>query len=111
MIATRKMLPLIGALICVTLGSMTSALALTAEVAKKCAGLTAKAFPQQETGNPAARSGGGTGLSPSNLGISARGDPAAQSRSPSLSYSKTDFDVLPDNNHGEKSVAAISAMI
>jgi hypothetical protein len=47
----------------------------------------------------------------SNLGISARGDPAAQSRSPSLSYSKSDFGVLPDNNHSEKSVAAISAMI
>jgi hypothetical protein len=63
MIGTRKMLPIIGALICVTLGSMTSASALTAEVAKKCAGLTAKTFPQRETGNPAARSGGGTGLS------------------------------------------------
>ena len=63
MIATRKMLPLIGALICVTLGSMTSASALTAEVAKKCAGLTAKAFPQRVNGNPAARNGGGTGLS------------------------------------------------
>jgi hypothetical protein len=63
MIATRKMSPLIGALICVTLGSTTSASALTAEVAKKCSALTAKAFPQSETGNPAARSGGGTGLS------------------------------------------------
>jgi hypothetical protein len=63
MIATRKMLPIIGALICVTLGSTTSASALTAEVAKKCSALTAKAFPQSEAGNPAARSGGGTGLS------------------------------------------------
>ena len=63
MIATRKMSPLFGALICVTLASMTSASALTVEVAKKCAGLTAKAFPQRETGNPAARNGGGTGLS------------------------------------------------
>jgi hypothetical protein len=63
MIATRKMLPIIGALICVTLASTTSASALTAEVAKKCSALTAKAFPQRETGNPAARSGGGTGLS------------------------------------------------
>jgi hypothetical protein len=66
MIATRKMLPIIGALICVTLGSTTSALALTVEVAKKCSALTAKAFPQRETGNPAARSGGGTGLSQQN---------------------------------------------
>ena len=64
MIATRKMSPLFGALICVTLASMTSASALTVEVAKKCSALTAKAFPQHETGNPAARSGGGTtGLS------------------------------------------------
>jgi hypothetical protein len=63
MIATRKMSPLFGALICVTLASMTSASALTVEVAKKCSALTAKAFPQRETGNPAARSGGGTGIS------------------------------------------------
>jgi hypothetical protein len=63
MIATRKMLPIIGALICVTLGSTTSALALTVEVAKKCSALTAKAYPQRETGNPAARGGGGTGPS------------------------------------------------
>jgi len=63
MIATRKMSALFGALICVTLASMTSASALTVEVAKKCSALTAKAFPQRETGNPAARSGGGTGLS------------------------------------------------
>ena len=63
MIATRKMLPIVGALICVTLASMTSASALTAEVAKKCSALTAKAFPQRETGNPAARRAGKTGLS------------------------------------------------
>jgi hypothetical protein len=42
---------------------LTSASALTVEVVKKCSALTAKAFPQRETGNPAARSGGGTGLS------------------------------------------------
>ena len=63
MITTRKMSPLFGALICITLASMTSASALTVEVAKKCSALTAKAFPQSETGNPAARNGGGTGLS------------------------------------------------
>jgi hypothetical protein len=63
MIATRKMSALFGALICITLASMTSASALTVEVAKKCSALTAKAFPQRETGNPAARSDGGTGLS------------------------------------------------
>lgn len=64
MIATlKKMSPILGALICVTLGSTTSASALTVEVAKKCSALTAKAFPQRDAGNPAARSGGGTGLS------------------------------------------------
>jgi hypothetical protein len=63
MIDTRKMSALFGALICVTLGTTTGASALTAEVAKKCSALTAKAFPQRETGNPAARNGGGTGLS------------------------------------------------
>jgi hypothetical protein len=63
MIATRKMLPVIGTLIFVTLGSMTSASAVTVDVAKKCSTLTAKAFPQRVTGNPAARSGGGAGLS------------------------------------------------
>ena len=63
MIATRKMSALFGALICITLASMTSTSALTVEVAKKCSALTAKAFPQRETGNPAARSDGGTGLS------------------------------------------------
>jgi hypothetical protein len=63
MIATRKISPLLGALICVTLASMTSASALTVEIAKKCSALTAKAFPQRVNGNPAARNGGGTGLS------------------------------------------------
>ena len=63
MIAPRKLSPIFGALICVTLGSVTSASALTAEVAKKCSALTAKAFPQREAGNPAARSSGGMELS------------------------------------------------
>jgi hypothetical protein len=64
MIATRKMSLILGALICViTFGPITSASALTVDVAKKCSALTAKAFPPRETGNPAARGGGGTGLS------------------------------------------------
>ena len=63
MIATRKLFPLFGAVICLALGSMTSASALTAEVAKKCSALSAKAFPQSEAGNPAARGGGSSGIS------------------------------------------------
>jgi hypothetical protein len=36
--------------------------AVTAELAKKCEALTAKAFPPREVGNPAAGSAKGTGL-------------------------------------------------
>jgi hypothetical protein len=39
----------------------TGASAITAEVAKKCAALTAKAFPPRVIGNPAAGSTKGTG--------------------------------------------------
>lgn len=39
----------------------TPASALTAELAKKCQLLTAKAFPPREPGNPAAGSAKGTG--------------------------------------------------
>jgi hypothetical protein len=46
------------------LGSMTgSASAVTAEVAKNCAALTAKAFPPRVVGNPAAGSAKGSGQS------------------------------------------------
>jgi hypothetical protein len=38
----------------------TSASAVTAEVAKKCESLTAKAFPPRQIGNPAAGSAKGT---------------------------------------------------
>ena len=38
-----------------------SASAISAEVAKKCSALTAKAFPPREVGNPAAGSAKGTG--------------------------------------------------
>ena len=50
------------ALLCIFLGPMTdSASAITAELAKKCNALTAKAFPPREVGNPAAGSAKGTG--------------------------------------------------
>jgi len=50
------------AFIGVAVGSMTiSASAITAEVAKKCAALTAQAYPPREPGNPAAGSAKGTG--------------------------------------------------
>jgi hypothetical protein len=43
-------------------GPMTdSASAVSAELAKKCNALTAKAFPPREVGNPAAGSAKGTG--------------------------------------------------
>ena len=51
-----------GALLFVTVGSLTSgASAITAEVAKKCGALTAKAFPPRVIGNPAAGSEKGSG--------------------------------------------------
>ncbi len=50
------------ALICIVNGSTTnSASAITLEVAKKCAALTAKAYPPRVIGNPAAGSTKGTG--------------------------------------------------
>jgi hypothetical protein len=51
-----------AALLFVTAGSMTSgASAITAELAKKCEALTAKAFPPRVIGNPAAGSAKGSG--------------------------------------------------
>jgi len=48
----------------VAIGCMTgSASAVTAELAKKCQALTAKAFPPRVPGNPAAGSAKGTGKS------------------------------------------------
>jgi hypothetical protein len=47
-------------LLFITVGAMTTAAsAITAEVAKKCEALTAKAFPPREIGNPAAGSAKG----------------------------------------------------
>ena len=51
------------ALICIAVGSMTtSASAITAELARKCSALMAKAYPPRELGNPAAGSAKGNGL-------------------------------------------------
>jgi len=51
----------LAALTCITVCSMTNgALAVTAEVAKKCDALTAKAFPPRIIGNPASGSANGT---------------------------------------------------
>ena len=62
MVASRKTSTIFGALICLILAS-TNASAVTADVAKKCSALTAKAFPQRNTGNPASRNGEVNGLS------------------------------------------------
>jgi hypothetical protein len=49
-------------LVCIAVLPMTdSASAVTAEIAKTCNALTAKAFPPREVGNPAAGSAKGTG--------------------------------------------------
>jgi hypothetical protein len=51
----------IAVLICISVSLTTnSASAVTAEVAKKCSALTAKAFPPRAIGNPAAGSAKGT---------------------------------------------------
>jgi hypothetical protein len=51
-----------AALLFVATGSMTTdASAITAELAKKCGALTAKAFPPRVIGNPAAGSAKGSG--------------------------------------------------
>ncbi len=63
MVAHQKTSAIFGALICIILASTTNASAVTAEVAKRCSALTAKAFPQLDTGNPASRDGEVNGLS------------------------------------------------
>jgi len=64
MFANLKFGSTLVALTCMAGGSMTnSASAVTAEVAKKCAALTAKAYPPRVVGNPAAGSAKGTGQS------------------------------------------------
>jgi hypothetical protein len=52
------------ALICIAFGPTPDrAAAVTAEVARKCQALTARAYPPREPGNPAAGSAKGTGRS------------------------------------------------
>jgi len=51
----------LAGLVCIAVGCMTGgASAVTAEVAKKCAALTAKAYPPRVPGNPAAGLAKGT---------------------------------------------------
>ena len=60
--AKPRFLPSFAALICIALASTTyGAGAVTAETAKKCSTLTAKAFPPRVIGNPAAGSAKGNG--------------------------------------------------
>jgi hypothetical protein len=64
MFANLKFGSALVALAWIAVGSMTSsASAVTAEVAKKCDALTAKAYPPRVAGNPAAGSAKGTGQS------------------------------------------------
>jgi hypothetical protein len=64
MFANLKIVSVLVALACVAVGCMTgSASAVTAQLARKCQALTAKAFPQRVPGNPAARIAKATGQS------------------------------------------------
>jgi len=64
MFTNLKIGSVLVALVCIAVGCMTgSASAVTAELAKKCQALTAKAFPPRVPGNPAAGSAKGTGRS------------------------------------------------
>jgi hypothetical protein len=64
MLTNPKIARVLVALVCVAVGCMTgSALAVTAQLAKKCQALTAQAFPPLVPGNPAAGSAKGTGRS------------------------------------------------
>jgi hypothetical protein len=64
MFTNLKIASVLVALVCVAVGCMTgSSSAVTAPLAKKCQALTAKAFPPQVPGNPAAGSAKGTGRS------------------------------------------------
>jgi hypothetical protein len=62
MLANVKFWGALVAMSCILVGPLTDrALAVTVEVAKKCQGLTAKAFPPRVPGNPAAGSAKGSG--------------------------------------------------
>jgi hypothetical protein len=62
MLANLKSRSALAALVCIAVGtSASSASAATADVAKKCGALTAKAYPSRVPGNPAAGIAKGTG--------------------------------------------------
>ena len=64
MTTNLKIASVLVVFVCVAVGCMTgSASAVTAQLAKKCQALTAKAFPPRVPGNPAAGSAKGTGRS------------------------------------------------
>jgi len=64
MFTNLKIGSVLVALVCIAVGCMTgSASVVTAQLAKKCQALTAKAFPPLVPGNPAAGSAKGTGQS------------------------------------------------
>jgi hypothetical protein len=61
MFPNLRFFSLLFGLLCIAILSMTnSSSAVTADVAKKCDALVAKAFPPREVGNPAAGSAKGT---------------------------------------------------
>jgi hypothetical protein len=61
-IANLKFACSMFALICIAVGAAPKhALAITAEIARKCNALTARQFPPREPGNPAAGSAKGSG--------------------------------------------------
>ena len=64
MLTNLKIRGVLVVLACIAIGCMTgSASAVTAQLAKECQALTAKAFPPRLPGNPAAGSAKGTGQS------------------------------------------------
>ena len=64
MFARVKFVSALVGLVCIAVGCMKGgASAVTAEVAKKCAALTAKAYPPRVAGNPAAGLAKGTAQS------------------------------------------------
>jgi hypothetical protein len=64
MFTNLKIRSVLAVLACIAPGCMMgSASAITAQLAKKCQALTAKAFPPRVPGNPAAGSAKGTGQS------------------------------------------------
>ena len=64
MLTNLKIRGVLVVLACIAIGCMTgSASAVSAQLAKKCQALTAKAFPPRVPGNPAAGSAKGTGQS------------------------------------------------